>query len=92
MTDWSGSAAQRKPQGTCRPPVQEEPPQPRFILKSSTYCYIRKVGERNWRHHVTKMSVGFDSFEESSGPYYVFRDRGFQLRVLKRRVADRNKT
>lgn len=90
--DWSGSSAQRKPQGVCLPPKRKVEHIPRFVIPVGTVCFIRKVTESDFRPYRTKKEVAFDRYESRRGSLCDFRMQGWMIRVHWRRMTVNHNT
>ena len=93
-TSWSGSEDQRRPQGVCLPPARPPVVVPRFLIRAGTPCEITPLSRIGWRPYTTTREAPFERFEsyDRKTKTYQFRDRGWLLRVHRRRVAHREDT
>jgi hypothetical protein len=87
---WSGSENNRREQGVCLPPKRPSSKLPRFQISQGCPCEISKVSPLEWQHYRTTKDLGFEFFETYRDHKYVFRDRGYFLRVNRVYVSHRD--
>jgi hypothetical protein len=56
-TDWTGSSAQRRPQGTCSPPVPVETRCEWLPIGTPVTCRPKRGTSRQWRTHTTRIEL-----------------------------------
>ena len=93
--DWTGSAAQRRPQGTCRPPRKTGAAndQARFQIPAGTLLSVCKVNDsrKRWRAHTTRRELSYERYETYICGAYVFREQGWFILVKGTKVRRRDR-
>ncbi len=86
---WTGSENERKPQGTCRPPVKPMDETPRFLIPVATEVQVVDVTGGEWRTYVTTKDNEFERYDSRGSNTYTFRRGGWLMRVDRRDITYR---
>lgn len=76
--DWSGSAAQRREQGICRPPSAVKLV---YVVRAGTRAKAKRRRSKYWRFHVVKRDCRLGSPISQADGRMVFHECGWLLSV-----------
>ena len=80
-SDWSGSAATRRPQGGCTDYGSYPDATSKFTLPAGTLVSIARLDDpaRRWTPHTTRKPVHFNKNEAGRSGAVVIREQGFLI-------------
>ena len=86
MSDWTGSAGQRKSQGDCRPPSKVRRNLTSDVIPAGTPVRTKKNNGNRWFAHRTKKTLRVENIQRRTRKSVIFDFDGWVIAVALKHI------
>jgi hypothetical protein len=92
MNDWTGSAKQRRPQGTCRPPKVSTGRVNCEWIPAGTPVMTHRYNRVKWKRHTTKIDLQILASLKRTQEFVIFKHGDWVVKVDSKYTSRKSPT